>query len=272
MSIAFAEMNATANIGSGVGMGERDGVKANTDVNANLRLRAGGGMMPPQTLINARTHGEEAIDRRIDDLQRLDDRIAEMKHVDDSTKAGLSTSLSAEIQKLKDLKVKISGDTDATVLRGDEKQITENNRVYLVVKPQASILVATDRVTNIVAMLTALVPKLQARITVAQTAGKDVTALNTALVDLQAKIADATTVSTSATASVTGLTADNGDTTIKASNETAVKSARAGVQTANKDLMMANKDIKTIMMGIRGVGTEAKVHTSADESTGVQTN
>ena len=79
-----------------------------------------------------------------------------------------------------------------------------------------------NRVTTITGLMTTLATNIQTRITADQTAGKDVSALKTALTDMQAKITDANSQATSAQSGVTALVPDEGNKTAAASNHTAL--------------------------------------------------
>ena len=207
-----------------------------------------------------------AIDKRVEDLNYLSEKISGMKNVSDAEKSSLTGSISEEVSKLNDLKAKIGTDTDMTSLQADAKSITADNRVYALVVPQARISSANDKAITVINMITAMVPKLQQRITEAQTAGKDVTALNATLSDLNAKLADATSLSGSIPAGVSSLTPDQG-------NKTALKAARKNLAIIESDLAAARKDVSKITAGVKGVGPSASITstTNATTTTGTTT-
>lgn len=198
-----------------------------------------------------RAHTE--IEKREDDLNKLLNRIGEMKHVGDDTKTAINTSVQSTLSHLGELKTKIENDTDKTELRKDMKNITEGTRVYLVVIQKARILAAVDRIGEVSDSITTLAAKLQMRITAAQTAGKDVSAIVALQADISAKLADAKTQATLAGTTVAPLVADNGDKTILASNEAAFKTARTAIKAAETDIKAAQKDIKTITSILKSV-------------------
>lgn len=204
------------------------------------------------TIESIREKEAQAITRRIEDLKKLQARITEMKRVSDTTKSTLSTSLEAEIAKLEALKVSISSETDTAKLKELGKQVVSGSRIYALVEPQTRIFVAIDKVNQVATMLTALTPKLEARITALETSGKDVTSLKSALADFKAKIADATTQAGIASTKISGLVPDGGDKAKMTANNEALKSARSALKTANNDLNSAQKDVKIITKGLRG--------------------
>lgn len=208
----------------------------------------------------------EAIMKRIEDLKKLEARIAEMKRVSDATKTTLSASLQAEIKKLEDLKTSMMSETDMAKLKELGKQIVSGSRIYALVEPQTRIFVAIDKVNQVATMLTALTPKLETRIAAHQASGKDVTALNAALADFKAKIADATTQASIASTKISGLTPDGGDKAKMTANNEALKSARSALKTANEDLQSAQKDVKIITKGLRAERGEMKKKVEVEDN------
>ena len=195
--------------------------------------------------------GDKEIQARIDSLNQLNARVSGLKNVSAGEKANIASEVSTETASLTTLKAKIDADTDVTVARTDVKTITADYRIYALVMPQMHIAAAADRVGTIGAMMTALQPKLQTRITAAQTAGHDVTALNAAYADITAKVADANTQATNANSAVASLVPDQGNATVAASNKAAVEAARADLKNATNDLKAARADIKTITEGLK---------------------
>jgi hypothetical protein len=191
------------------------------------------------------------IDRRIASLTKLETRINAMVRVSDATKASLKATIDAQIKVLTDLKAKIAADTDEATLKADMQSITKAYRIYMLVMPQGTILAAADRVSTTVDLMTTLDTKLDARISDAATAGKDVSALTSASIDLKAKLEIAKTDAASAVTLSASLKPDNGDATIMASNKKAMEDARAKIKSAQDALKAARKDAETIVKGLR---------------------
>jgi len=209
----------------------------------------------------------DAIDKRIQDLNSLSSRISEMKNVTSTEQSTLSNSIQAEITNLNNLKTKIAADSDMASLNSDVKSITSDTRIYALVIPQDRILAASDKATTVINMLNAMGSKLQTRISDAQTAGKDVTALNTALADFNAKLAEATSLSGSIASGISTLTSDQGNKTVLASNNMALKTARQNLSKIESDLNAARKDVKTIMGKVKGIGESATATSTHTEET-----
>jgi hypothetical protein len=197
----------------------------------------------------AKARADQEIQRRVTNLNQLTTRTSAMTRLSDSEKAALQASLSAQVSTLTALQAKIDADTDLPTLKTDVQSITKNYRVYMLVLPQARIAASADRVSTIVGQMQTLGMKLEARITASTST--NVTALQAAYTDMQAKVADATTQANAAVSATASLSPDNGDATIAASNTAAVKAARADIQTATADLKAARADISTVLQGLK---------------------
>ncbi|MDD5164942.1 MAG: hypothetical protein PHG25_00160 [Candidatus Pacebacteria bacterium] len=184
--------------------------------------------------------GDNMIDQRIQSLTALLGRIQAMKHVSDSDKALLSTSIQAEIAALTDLKAKIASDTSTSTLKDDVNSITKSYRIYALVEPQAQIIAAADRVLGIVDSLKIIEAKVQARLASSTTASS-----TSLLADFDIQISSASTQAKAAVSLVASLKPDNGSDTVAASNKLALQNARANVVSAQKSLQMAEKDIRS---------------------------
>jgi predicted nucleic acid-binding Zn-ribbon protein len=121
-------------------------------------------------------------------------------------------------------------------------------------------------------MVSQLGAKLQARIQTAAQAGGDVTALNTALSDIQAKLADAQTQAQNSVNTVGPLQPDQGDKTKMDQNNTAIASGRADIKTATTDLSAARKDVNTILAGLKKIKTNVNASSTTQTSTGAATH
>lgn len=226
---------------------------ASTSMNGEVKGRGEGGEMKGKigtNLISRKiSNADKEIQRRIDALNKLASRIAQMKKVTDAQKANLTTLVQNQITAMTTLKAKIDADTATSTLQTDVKSITDSYRIYMLILPQIQILAAADRAETIVDAMNAMVPKIQAAITTAQNAGKDVSGLQASLADFNAKVADANTQAQAAITAVASLTPDNGDSTVAQSNKTALMNARADIKKANQDLQAARKDAGSIVKG-----------------------
>ena len=261
-SLAPAFALAQTTLGAGVDASANATV-GSTSVSAGARFTA--------TETRAKTRGGNEIDRRITALTDLNTRVQAMQRVSDAFKQSLGSTVQAEISTLTTLKTKIDGDNDSATLKTDLQSITDGYRIYVLVLPQGRIAAAADRVATIVNMMGTLGGKLHTRIQAAAAAGNDVTALNSTLSDLSAKITDAQTQAQAAITASATLQLDNGDKTVMASNTAALKQARADIVAAQKDLADARKDIGTIISGLaKFPGANAGVNASSTTNTTTQ--
>src|SRR5258708_1750371 len=90
------------------------------------------------------SRGDKEIDRRIAALTDLNTRIQAMQKVTDAFKAGISASITNEINTLTALKAKIDADTDSATLKSDVQSITGSYRVFALVLPQGRIAAFAD--------------------------------------------------------------------------------------------------------------------------------
>ena len=194
----------------------------------------------------------DMIDNRIAAMQKAEARIDAAVKLSADEKADLKASIDNVISQLTALKAQIGTDTSTTTLKADAGSITKAYRVYMLVLPQAAIASASDRALAIITQMSALETKLEARISAAQSAGTDVSAMNTALSDFKAKVADAQSNANAAAAEVKDLSADNGDQATASANTSALKDARAKLETARQDLKAAYADAKTIAGDVKG--------------------
>lgn len=247
---ALAALALSASPALALGVGIDASVRARGDfkaasTSADLKVRASATATSTR-LENAISRADKEIARRIESLTDISARVQAMTKISDAMKSSLAASVSAEIAHLNALKAQIDAQTDFTALKNDINSITSSYRIYMLVIPVGRIEVAADKVNTVVGSYTVLAAKLQTRITGAQTAGKDVTALNASLGDMKAKTADAQAQATAAVSLVANLKPDNGDESIMRANTAAIKSARAKIQTALADLKAARQDAGSI--------------------------
>ena len=231
---------------------------AQVGVNLEAKIQA----KMPQIIAKA----DQEITRRITALTDLSTRVQSMKRVSDAGKSQISAQLQANITSLTSLKTKIDADTDQATLRTDVKSITDAYRIFVLILPQGRILAAADRIATVAAMMQTVGTKLQARITAAQGAGKDVSALQTALTDLGAKIADANTQAQAAVNTIAALQPDQSDAAKMQSNHTALVQARGNIKTGAEDLRTARQDIAKIIKALKDFHLNASGSASASSS------
>lgn len=213
--------------------------------------------------------GQE-IDRRIAGLNKLLTSIGEMKRVSDADKTSINTNIQAQITSLTDLRAKIAADTDLMALKEDVKSITESYRIYALVIPKGHVLATSDAIATAINSLTDIGTKLQARISEAQAAGKDVTDLQSLVSDFTMKIADAKVQVQNTMSAVSPLVPDMGDKTKADANKAALQLAKTSLKTANQDLKGARLDANKIMTALKKLKISPKA-TSTPATTATST-
>jgi len=195
---------------------------------------------------------DKEIARRITALNTLSSRTQAMKKLLDAEKNNLSLSIQSQMNILNDLKTKIDADSDVATLRADVMSITKSYRIYALVIPQGAIVATADRVLTIVDAMNADVSKVQKRLS-SLPVGTDTSSIQTALSDIAAKLADASTQAQTALSEVSSLVPDNGDTAKATANKQALTDARSKIKTASQDIQAARKDFTNILKGFLAI-------------------
>lgn len=203
-----------------------------------------------QNLTTLITNTTKAIDNRITALNNTMKRFDSVKRLTDADKTAIKTAIQSSIDNLTALKTKIAADTDMATLKADVQLATVQYRSFALLMPRAMIMAAADRVQLTAAMMDGVSKKLKARILQAP-AGTDTSSLQTAIIDLDNRVASAISKALSAVSLVADLKPDLGDKDIAASNLEALKAAKTKVQEAHKDLAAARKDITIVLKGIK---------------------
>jgi hypothetical protein len=216
---------------------------------------------------------DQEIARRINALNALATAVNAMTRLSATDKSNLSASIQSQIMAMNALQSQINADAAAnstSTLKTAVQSITSSYRIFALILPQGAIEAASDRALTIVGTMNDLSTKLSARIQAAQAAGNNVTVAQTALTDLNAKVADASTQATAAAAEVASLTPDNGVATVMASNTAALKDARSKIQAAQKDFVAARADAETIIKALATFKVPASASTTVSSSTSAE--
>jgi hypothetical protein len=194
------------------------------------------GMTPPRmTLLKDRGH--LAIQRRLNELDRLTALVNGAKHPTSANRSALLSKLSADRSGLESLDTKIQADSDATTLRSDLQSIVTAYRIYVLVAPQVHIVVASDRVAAFVSLGDTIAGKIQAAIDKAKGNGKDVKAAQAALNDMKKQLQAASAAIAGIASKVIALTPSG-----YPGNRSTLISARNSILTARAHLVKARAD------------------------------
>ena len=248
---------------TGVGLG----------VSASATTSVGSVTVSATLIAKVQARADEEITRRLTALNALATRVSEMKNLSASEQTTLATNIQTQITAMNTLQTQIAADVAAnnvTQLRADVKSITISYRIFILIIPQGYIEAASDRVETIVGIMNDLGTKFQTRITAAQTAGDNVTAVSATFADFNAKVSDANTQAQTAVAEVVSLMPDNGVQSVMQSNTAALKDARSKIQTAQQDFVAAHQDAQTIATDLKSFEVSPSATTTVTATTSTQ--
>lgn len=217
------------------------------------------------TMENLRQRATTEITRRITFLTELSTKIDSLKKLSESQKQDLKSQIQAQITSLNELQAKINADTDITTLKTDVKSIINGYYIFAFFRVKISLLVAANRLSTTSDMLNTVYTKLQTRINEEQAKGTDVTALNTLLTDMLAKINSAKAQYDSAITDLNELTAQGfpGNKTTLTSARTKIKQGAADLRTAYQDAVKIRQGLGDISGNLRKGTFETKESTKS---------
>lgn len=213
-------------------------VKASTSLTATQQTHL-------QNIINK---GDTEIDRRLTNLNTLTGKVNAAAKLTASDKTALTNEVGATISGLTSLKAQLDGETTLTAAITDAQDIYTEYRVYAVVNPKVSLIKVADDQQAVQAKLTTLSQKLQTRITAEQQAGKDVSALQSDLSDMDAKISAAQATSSNIESTVISVEPSDYN-----SNHAVLSGDNTQLQTAHTDDAAATTDAKNIVTALKGM-------------------
>jgi hypothetical protein len=162
--------------------------------------------------------------------------------------AALTLKISADRSELAGLKATIDAQTKLPVLRLDVVQIVTKYRVFVLLGPQVRLTVAADSVVALKAHFDGISVTLTDRIAKAQGNGKDVTAAQAALDDMNAAVVSAEALASPLPARLLALT-PAGFTSSAA--QAALQSARAAILQARDYLKTAAQDGRKVLAALK---------------------
>lgn len=201
-----------------------------------------------QRIQNLKTRATTEITKRITALTSLTTKINNIKKLSDTQKATFISDIQGNITSLTTLKTKIDADTDATTLQSDVKSIVESYRIFALYVPKIHLLTGANIASEIATNLNGLIVKFQTRITTDQKSGKDVTALQTAVTELQVKVDTIDTSTQEITNSVIPLDPSGypGNITDIQTAQQSLKTIKTSIQTAKQDAQKIIDSLKSL--------------------------
>jgi hypothetical protein len=192
--------------------------------------------------------GNSEIGRRLSTLNALSAKVSSATKLSSADQASLSSEISTEIDGLNGLKTKLDADTTASDAKTDAQAIINDYRVYALIVPKVNLVKTADDQQVAESKLSALAVKLQARISTAQTAGKNVTSLQGELASLNSKVAAAQAISSNIESAVVNLQPSDYN-----SNHSVLSGDRDQLKTAQADIQAAVSTATTIVTNLKNL-------------------
>jgi hypothetical protein len=188
------------------------------------------------------------VDRRLTELDKLLDRVANDDTATPAHKAALTAALNSAKTGLGALRAEIDADTDATELKNDCQRIFSDFRVYAFRIPQVNLVLAADRAQAQQAKFADLKTKLQQAITDAA-GNPNVTKAQNLLTDFDAKVAAGVAGAAGVADAAVVLTPADWN-----ANHNVLKPFITTMKQVKNDFRAASKDAHLIIAVLKGEG------------------
>lgn len=139
-------------------------------------------------LAGAKKRADQAINRRLSELNKLLQRVQNDQKLTSDDKANLSSDIQSAINGLTALKSKIDADTDLPTIKSDAKQIISGFKVFDVIVPKTRLLITIDDLMSVTTRIAGFTPKIQDLVNNLKSEGKDVTQLQSLLDDVNSRL------------------------------------------------------------------------------------
>lgn len=230
-----ASVNANANVSTSTNSTTNS---SSTNVNANEQTR----------LQNIISKGDQEITRRLSSLTTLSAKINAATRLTASDKTTLTNEVNDTITGLTALKTKLDSETTITAARADAQDIYTEYRVYALVAPKINLIKVADDQQVVEQKLQTLIQKFQTRINAAKAKGKEVSAIQDTLSDMNANATASASVSSSIEAKVIGLQPTDWN-----SDHQILSGDSAQLKTAHIHNVAAYNDAKQIVAGLKAL-------------------
>jgi hypothetical protein len=186
-----------------------------------------------------------AVDRRLDRLDRANERIRGARHLTDAHQTMLTDQLTATAASLTRLRGKIASES-GDALKEDCRSVAGDHRVYVLVLPRARLVAAGDAELAAVGKFVDVARKLEAAIDKAADAGRDMTEARADLASMRAYVDSARDGASGIAGSILDLTpADwNADHTVLDPARKAAIDARLDLRSAHRLANEIRQDLR----------------------------
>lgn len=189
---------------------------------------------------------DKDFDRKIEDLNKLVNRVSEFKNIPDTDKQVNVLIINGLINSLNSLKFEIDNSSSTTTVKESKDLLAKNYRNYSLIIPQFNILASADRMKTMVSMMKIIEAKIQLRFsniaTSSQNFSKDKATIEKNLAVMSERIDKIEKLADEIIALVAPLNINNEDKSDKDTNLATLKQARTKIKEAHLNLVAAKKN------------------------------
>ncbi len=131
---------------------------------------------------------DQLIATRLGSLQKLLTRIQGDKRLSDADKTNLTNDIQTTVGNLQTLKTKIDADTDEATARADAKSIVTNFRIYAIYEPKVRLITTISNLQTSSSNVSSVSARIQTLLNNLKAQGKDTTAAQAALNDVNTQL------------------------------------------------------------------------------------
>ncbi len=202
-----------------------------------------------------KTRADEMIAIRLSSLQNLTNRLQNDPRLTDKT--NLLEDVATTTGSLTALKTKIDADTDVATAKADAKSIVGAYKIYIFFEPKIRLLAIIDTLQAANTRIASLVTRVQNLLNTLKNEGKDVTAAQTALTDISARVSSINTILATDTTFLQ-------NTSVTSGNPASVfVVVRKDLATIRMDIAKIREDFATIRTSLHPFFTTNKQATSS---------
>jgi hypothetical protein len=190
----------------------------------------------------AKVFVQALLQERVVSLEVLTASVSRGRDVTASDKAELQSELANDLAGMQALEQQVPDDTTCAELVANAETMVFDYRVYLVMTPEAELVIVSDTESAIASTVARWEPGIQAAITYAANHGRDVTGAQQAFADMKAQLSDAL-------ATLQGVSSTVLEQTPAGSpgNHAVFVEARNKCETASGELHDVRQDLATIL-------------------------
>ncbi len=207
-------------------------------------------------LSKIKERADKLITNRINELNRLLNKISNNKRLSPQEKTSLSSDIQTDINSLTTLKAKIDADTDVDPAKADTKQIITNYYIYKIFVPKVRLLITIANMQTLSANIGQLTPQIQNFINTLKSGGKDVSSLQSLLDDINIQLEKINASLSSDKSKVSAVS-------ISTQNSAGIfAQVRQDLANARRDFAKIRKDIGQMRVDFK-TGTKSSVRVSS---------